>query len=222
MKSVKIPVSHISVGPVTKEDVMMAMKNVLIEDEEKRKEEYSCLLVFDIKVLPEAQKFAEENKIRIFTANIIYHLTDKFNAFVKEIHERRKKEHEKKAQFPVILKPIDIFRREDPIILGVDVVEGQLRVGTKLVTFNKEKVEIGVVESIESNHKALTIARRENGSVAIKVNSKLMAGRDFTKDAELCSKITRNSIDILKEHFRDEMAQTDWGVVLHLKKFFHI
>jgi translation initiation factor 5B len=40
------------------------------------------MLVFDIKVLQDAQKYAEENEIKIFTANIIYHLTDYFAKYV--------------------------------------------------------------------------------------------------------------------------------------------
>lgn len=41
------------------------------------------MLVFDVKVLHDAQKYAEENHIKIFTANIIYHLTDFFTKFVE-------------------------------------------------------------------------------------------------------------------------------------------
>ena len=40
------------------------------------------MLVFDIKVLPDAVKFAEENQIKIFEADIIYNLFDKFMEFV--------------------------------------------------------------------------------------------------------------------------------------------
>jgi translation initiation factor 5B len=42
-------------------------------------------LVFDVKVLADAQKYAEENEIKIFTANIIYHLTDFFTKYVSQV-----------------------------------------------------------------------------------------------------------------------------------------
>lgn len=86
----KIPVSHISVGPVSREDVIKAMKSILSEVPERRKEEYACLLVFDVKVLQDAQKYAEENGIKIFTANIIYHLTDFFTKHVEEVRRKRR------------------------------------------------------------------------------------------------------------------------------------
>jgi translation initiation factor 5B len=57
----KVPVSYVTVGPVSKEDVMKAMKSLLSEIPDRRKKEYACMLVFDIKVLPDGLKFAEEN-----------------------------------------------------------------------------------------------------------------------------------------------------------------
>ncbi len=41
------------------------------------------MLVFDVKVLADAQKYAEENSIKIFTADIIYHLTGFFTKYVE-------------------------------------------------------------------------------------------------------------------------------------------
>ena len=61
LKDKKIPVSYVTVGPVSKDDVMKAMKATLSENPDRRKQEYACLLVFDIKVLADAQKYAEEN-----------------------------------------------------------------------------------------------------------------------------------------------------------------
>ncbi len=79
------------------------------------------MLVFDIKVLQDAQKYAEENEIKIFTANIIYHLTDYFAKYVSEVREQRKIKEGKQAVFPCVLKTIAVFRKNDPIVLGVDV-----------------------------------------------------------------------------------------------------
>lgn len=47
------------------------------------KKEYATILAFDVRVTPEAQKYAEEEGIQIFTAQIIYHLFDEFTAYVK-------------------------------------------------------------------------------------------------------------------------------------------
>jgi len=54
LSSSKIPVSYVSVGPVSKEDITKAMKSVLADDPSMRKKEFSTMLVFDTKVLPDA------------------------------------------------------------------------------------------------------------------------------------------------------------------------
>jgi len=83
LKTSKIPVVNISIGPVHKKDVMKAMK-ALAADESKQKKEFATLLAFDVRITPEEAKFAEEEGIKIFSANIIYHLFDEFTKYVKE------------------------------------------------------------------------------------------------------------------------------------------
>lgn len=51
---------------------------------------YAVVLAFDVKILPEAQYFADNNGIKIYSAKIIYHLFDMFKAHVKQIKEDRK------------------------------------------------------------------------------------------------------------------------------------
>ncbi|KFH07767.1 putative translation initiation factor IF-2 [Toxoplasma gondii VAND] len=49
-----------------------------------------------------------------------------------------------------------------------------------------------------------------------------MIGRHFDAKNKLVSRLTRDSIDCLKEHFRDEMSKDDWKTVIHLKKILGI
>lgn len=152
LKDMKIPVTNISIGPVHKKDVLKAMK-VLAQDPKKIKKEYATILAFDVKVSPEAAKFAEDEGITIFTANIIYHLFDEFTAHVKACQDSRKSDGGSAAIFPCALEIVKdaVFNRSNPIILGVNVTAGQLRVGTPLCIPEKENVKIGVVESIQLN-----------------------------------------------------------------------
>ena len=39
---------------------------------------------------------------------------------------------------------------------------------------------------------------------------------------DLVSRISRKSINLLKEHFKDELSKDDWRLVLKLKKVFNI
>lgn len=51
LESENIPVSYVTVGPVSKEDVTKAMKALLADEIAYRKKEFACMLVFDVKVL---------------------------------------------------------------------------------------------------------------------------------------------------------------------------
>jgi len=62
---------------------MKAMKSLAL-DAKHVKKEFATILAFDVRVTPEAAKFAEEEGIKIFTAEIIYHLFDEFKLYLKE------------------------------------------------------------------------------------------------------------------------------------------
>ena len=85
-------------------------------------------------------------------------------------------------------------------------------------------MKIGVVESIELNHKKINEARKNTGSVSvrIKTSNSIMVGRHFDENDQLVSLLTRKSIDLLKEHFRNYMERSDWNLVRSLKPFFGI
>lgn len=103
LKKQNIPVSYVTVGPISKDDIMKAMKSILVENPENRKKEFATMLAFDIKILDDAQKFADDNGVKIFSANIIYHLFTQFMNYVSEIQEERRKQNEKDAIWPCLL-----------------------------------------------------------------------------------------------------------------------
>lgn len=67
-------------------------------------------------------------------------------------------------------------------------------------------------------------ARANTGSVAVKIvnDSTIMYGRHFDDKSQIVSLMTRESIDALKNHFRDEMTDADWRTCIKLKKLFDI
>jgi translation initiation factor 5B len=217
-----IPVSHISIGTIFKKDVMRAR---LMHD--KNMPEFATILAFDVKVDGDAQTMADDDKVNIFTADIIYHLFDQFTAFMSGIIAERKEAAQALVQFPVVLKimPQHIFNKKDPIVLGVEVVDGTLRLGTTLCIPQLEDLVVGTVVNIQNNHRDVTTAKK-GMSVAVKIsndsNPTLMYGRQFDHTHSLYSKLTRASIDAAKEFFKDEFTKDDWQLVIKLKKVFNI
>ncbi|KAH0784190.1 hypothetical protein KY290_003788 [Solanum tuberosum] len=201
---VRIPVSGIGIGPVHKKDVMKA--SVMLE----KKKEYATILAFDVKVTQEAQELADEAGVKNFIADIIYHLFDQFKAYIDNLKEEKKKEVAEEAVFPCSLKivPNHVYNKKDPIVVGVDVLEGIARVGTPICIPQREFIDIGQIASIENNHRPVDSAKKGQ-RVSIKIvgsnceEIQKMFGRHFEMEDDLVSKVSRRSIDILKANFRN-------------------
>ncbi|EPS43485.1 hypothetical protein H072_2544 [Dactylellina haptotyla CBS 200.50] len=216
----KIPVMSISIGPVYKRDVMRA--GTMLE----KNKEFAVMLCFDVKVDKEAQAYADEVGVKLFTADIIYHLFDSFTAYQKELLEQKRKETADHAVYPCVLRIVQVFHQRDPIVVGIDVIEGSLRVGTPIAIPRPggDPVVLGRCTSIELNHKAVPVAKKSSPSVAVKIESSNQPtfGRHWEEKDTLYSHISRRSIDTLKDHFRDEVAKEDWALIVQLKKVFKV
>lgn len=98
----------------------------------EKNKEFAVMLCFDVKIDKEAQQYADEVGVKIFTADIIYHLFDAFTAYQKQMLEAKRQESAAQAVFPCVLSPVQVFNKKDPIVVGVDVIEGTLRIGTPI------------------------------------------------------------------------------------------
>ncbi|KAG5347846.1 IF2P factor, partial [Acromyrmex charruanus] len=222
LKSSKIPYSGIRIGPVVKKDVMKA--SIMLEHDSQ----YATILAFDVKIERDAQELADSLGVKIFQADIIYHLFDKFTNYREELKQRKRDENKHIAVFPCKLKilPQYVFNSRDPIVIGVMVEAGIVKEGTPLCVPSKDFVDLGMVTSIEYNHKSVESARKGQ-EVCIKIEpvpgeAPKMFGRHFEAKDFLVSKISRQSIDACKDYFRDDLLKTDWQLMVELKKLFQI
>ena len=226
LKDCKIPVANVGIGPVFKRDVMQC--GTMLE----KAPDYAVMLCFDVKVDKEAQQYADEQKIKIFTADIIYHLFDAFTKHMDEQLEKKKEESKMLAVFPCVLRPVAVFNKTGPIIIGVDVVEGNLRVNTPIAAVKpnpttglKEVISLGRVTSIERDHKQIPICKKGQPSVAVKIEmggSQPAYGRQLEEKDDLYSMISRKSIDTLKEFYRKDVSNEEWQLIVKLKPVFDI
>lgn len=65
---------------------------------------YATILAFDVKVERDAQELADSLGVKIFQADIIYHLFDKFTAYREELKQKKRDEFKSIAVFPCKLK----------------------------------------------------------------------------------------------------------------------
>jgi len=105
-------------------------------------------------------------------------------------------------------------------------VEGILKKGTPVCVPDKKDLLIGRVEGIERNHEEINQAV-VGDEVAVKINQDELGknvcyGRHFDHNNQICSLLTRKSIDLLKSGFKDEMNDELWKLVIKLKRVFKI
>jgi len=222
LKTSKIPYAGVRIGPVVRKDVMRA--STMLEHEEK----FAVILAFDVKVERDAQEMADRENVKIFQADIIYHLFDRFTEYQADLIKQKKEQFRSIAVFPCKLKimPEHIYMSRDPIVVGVQVTGGVLRTGTPMCVPSKDFIYIGVCTGIQHNNKDVDIAKKGD-EVCVKIESPggdapKMYGRHFDETDLLISKISRESIDACKDYFRDELAKSDWALMVELKKLFEI
>ncbi|KAI1001919.1 Eukaryotic translation initiation factor [Podosphaera aphanis] len=226
LKVSKIPVANVGIGPVFKRDVMNC--GTMLE----KNKEYAVMLCFDVKIDKEAQIYADEQGIKIFTADIIYHLFDAFTRHMSIIAEKKKEESKMDAVFPCVLNTVAVFNKTGPIVVGVDVVEGNLKVHTPIAavrtnatTGAKEIIQLGRVTGIERDHKQIQVCKKGQPSVAMKVEmggQQPTYGRHLEESDTLYSLISRRSIDTLKEFYRSDVSNEEWLLIKKMKPLFDI
>ncbi|XP_066355676.1 uncharacterized protein [Miscanthus floridulus] len=226
MLALDVPVSGCNLGPVHKQDVMKATAML------KRKEEYAAILAFDVKVMPEAFELAAESGVKIFMADTVYKLVDSFTDHMNKLKEEMKKQCAADTVFPCTLKilPNRVYHSKDPIVCDVEVLEGIVKVGTPIcvcVPSKHTSVDVihalGRISSMKTPN-GMQINSASQGVVSIKIigenpqERSWLYGRHFSSDNELLSQISRKSIDVLKEYYRDEMSDENWQLICRLKK----
>lgn len=230
LKDMKIPVMSIGLGPVYKRDVMKA--TTMLE----KAPEYAVMLCFDVKIDKEAEQYADEQNVKIFNADIIYHLFDAFTAYQGKLLEARRKEFMEYAVLPCVLKTIQIINKRNPMIIGVDVVEGAVRIGTPICAVRRDPTTglpnilvLGKVVSLEVNHKSVDSVKKGQtaAGVAMRLDNPSSAqptwGRHVDESDNLYSLLSRRSIDTLKDPaFRDTVSRDDWLLIKKLKPVFDI
>lgn len=222
LKDKNIPIRTVGVGNISKKDLI---KTSTIRE---KRPEYSAMLCFDVTPSAEMKALAQELGVTIITADIIYHLTEKYRAHLEEFWEKAAEILKDKLVFPCILTVVPgcFFTKRSPLIMGVKVQEGTLRLGTPLVVVRDGVVTpIGKVTSIledtKVNPKTDKIKPGAKASIKVEVGASappVIVGRKLFETDELYSRLTRESIDLLKENFKDALAKEEWMTVIKLKK----
>jgi translation initiation factor 5B len=200
-----VPIRLADVGDVSKRDVTEA---VVVKEREPF---YGAVLVFNVKVLPDAEEEAKNREIPIFQHNIIYHLIDDYLQWVKS-----EKEAQLKVEFDRLVKPGKIkllpgyvFRRAKPAIVGVEVLAGQIK--PKWTLAKEDGQDVGEIMQIQDRGQALSEANI-GMQVAVSLN-KPVVGRHIHENDILYVKVPEEHAKILLTKFQDRLSPQELGAL---------
>ena len=158
--------------------------------------------------------------LQIIQDDEVYRLVKRFKDHEDNLFKQNKEKNRHLAVFPCRLRilPRCVFAGRNPIICGVKVEDGFVKIGTPICvpskgvrSFDKrsergrnklrfdrfQRIELGRITSIQLNHKPIEIAQK-GAEVSIRIesatgDSSKIFGRHFDENDELVSKVSSRS-----------------------------
>lgn len=184
-----IPIKKAEIGTVNKQDIVELEP---VKDELKR-----VILCFNVDLLPEAEIQTREKKIPVFKSNVIYKIVEDYQKWRDETSERKKQDKLEAVIRPckVRILPGFVFRKRQPAIFGIEILEGVLKIDTPMSL--EDGKDIGKVRKIEKEGKSLREVKTRD-KVAISMEEPTI-GRQIKEGDILISVITPHNLKVLKE-----------------------
>jgi len=181
-----IKIRRASIGNISKKDIAEAESNY---EKDPLK---AAVIGFNVSLNDDAKS----EKVKVFTADIIYKLIENFEKWVEGEKKRREA-----AEIEMLVRPCKIkimpgyvFRQNNPAVVGVEVLEGKIKTNIKLM---KDITPLTTIKSIQSEKK--NVSEAEKGKqVAISLD-KVTIGRQINEGDILYSVIPENDFRKLKE-----------------------
>ncbi len=188
-----IPVRLADVGPISKRDLLEAE---LVKKEAK---EYAMIGAFKVKPLPGLEIPSD---VKLVSSNIIYQLIDEIEKTIQLAKETEKRRTLDKLVLPAKFKilPGYVFRRSDPVIVGVEVLGGILR--AKSPVMDSEGRPIGEIQQIQDNKKPVEQVSK-GSEVAVSIKGNVMVGRQIDEGDILYTDVPKEDLEILLTKYSD-------------------
>ena len=191
-----IAVRKAEVGPPTRKDLMDTES---AEDRLKR-----VILVFNVPVAADLLREAKNKRVNIICSEIIYRLFEEYEKWIAEQNQNIRMEKLESITMPgkIKLLPGFVFRANNPAVVGVEVLAGEIKPGVRLL---KGRVEVGTVKGIQQESVSKEKAKKGD-RVAVSIDGPTV-GRQIKEGDELTTAITSNDLSVLEElGFTEEAA----------------
>ncbi len=210
LKKEGIPIRIADIGSVTKRDIIEAATV-------KERDRYlGVVLAFNTKILQDAEQEAEAKGVKIFHDKVIYTLVESYRQWVSYERER-----EESSIFASLVQPCKfsvmkgfVFRRSNPAVFGVEVIEGRLR--QKSQVMNAEGMDVGSIHQIQDKGKSIDEARK-GMQVAVSMNEPTI-GRQIKEGDILYTLPPAQHYKMLVERFKHRLSQEELALLDEIAK----
>ena len=198
LEASKIPVRLADVGDVSRRDVVEA-KAVRVKDQY-----LGVVLAFGVKLLPDAEEEIALSKIPVFKGDVLYHVLEEYSRWLET-----QRLAGAKAEMDLLIRPGKIkllkgfvFRRSDPAIVGVEVLDGIIK--PKYPLINSRGQRIGQVVRIQDQGKDVGEAGAGK-QVAVSID-KPMVGRQILEGDVLYVDVPVQHARVLSSKFKEYLT----------------
>jgi translation initiation factor 5B len=194
-----IPIRLADIGDVSRRDVMEAAS---VRFEEPL---YGAILAFNVKLLPDAETEAEEQRVKIFKNDIIYNLMEDYINWMEGEREAKARKEFETLVHPAKIQILDgfIFRRAKPAIFGVRVEAGVLI--PNVVMVNRENEGLGRLTQIQDQGTAIGKAE-EGKEVAVSMPAPIV-GRHIKERDVLYVDVPEKDARALRQKFATRLTE---------------
>jgi translation initiation factor 5B len=146
----KIPVHATGVGPVGRPTIL---RMATVKDPTHR-----AVLAFNVPILPDAQPEGEAGPVKILRGEVMYRLLEEYSTWRTERLRVLQAERRLAMVHPAKLEvlPGFIFRASKPAIVGIKVLGGTLRPGSRLM--KTDGTEVGVLKALQKEGESVAEA----------------------------------------------------------------
>ena len=196
-----VPIRRADIGAVTRRDIVEASAVKKVD------KYHGVILAFSVKLLSDAEQEAFDSQIKVFQDQIIYSLIDKYLSWIAE---------EQASELRVGLAAITplckfqflkgfVFRRNDPAVFGIEVLEGRLR--QKAFIMNSEGKTVGSIHQIQEEGKSVTELPRGKQAAVSVIGPTI--GRQLNEGEILYTLPTDGEVKLINEKYLSNLSSDD-------------
>jgi translation initiation factor 5B len=207
LEEAEVPVVRAEVGDIAPRDISVAST--------AEEPIHRVILGFNVDVIGDADRRADEDDVEIFTHDVIYQLVEDYEEHVESIKRSQQETVLENITRPARFRVLDdhVFRQSDPAVVGVEITSGTLARNRPVVKFEgSQPKRVGLLKSIQDQGEDVDEAR-SGERVAVSIDGPTI-GRDVDEGDELWVELPEKHAKILEQELEDEITADELETLL--------